>query len=212
MAQHYDLIAIGGGSGGLSVAERASRYGARCAVIEAGRLGGTCVNVGCVPKKIMWYAALLAHALDDAPGYGFRLDYFGFDWQKLKTARDGYVRNINEWYLGYLADAGVELIRGFARFTDIGTLEVGGETLTADHIIIATGGRPASQTCPAPNSASRRTAFSNWTPARRAWPSPAAVISPSNWRGCCTPWGLKSRCWSARIRCCAPSTSCSANS
>ena len=142
MAQHYDLIAIGGGSGGLSVVERASRYGARCAVIEAGRLGGTCVNVGCVPKKIMWYAAHLAHALDDAPGYGFRLDYFGFDWQKLKTARDGYVRNINEWYLGYLADAGVELIRGFARFTDIGTLEVGGETLTADHIIIATGGRP----------------------------------------------------------------------
>ena len=142
MAKHYDLIVIGGGSGGLSVAERAAGYGARCALIEAGRLGGTCVNAGCVPKKVMWYAAHLAHALDDAPGYGFRLDYFGFDWQKLKTARDGYVRDINEWYLGYLADAGVELIRGFARFVDAHTLEVGGEHLSADHIVVATGGRP----------------------------------------------------------------------
>ena len=86
--KHYDLIALGGGSGGLSVAERAARYGARCAVIEAGRIGGTCVNAGCVPKKIMWYAAQLAHALDDAPGYGFKLDYFGFNWQRLKSARD----------------------------------------------------------------------------------------------------------------------------
>ena len=142
MVQHYDLIAIGGGSGGLSVAERAARHGARCALIEAGRLGGTCVNAGCVPKKVMWHAASLAHALDDAPGYGFRLDYFGFDWQKLKIARDRFVRDLNEWYLGYLTDARVELIRGFARFVGAHALEVGGEHLTADHIVIATGGRP----------------------------------------------------------------------
>lgn len=142
MAQHYDLIVIGGGSGGLSAAERAARYGVRCALIEAGPLGGTCVNVGCVPKKVMWYAANLAHALDDAPGYGFRLDYFGFDWQKLKTARDHFVCAINEWYLGYLAEAGVTLIRGFACFVDAHTVEVGGESYNADHIIIATGGRP----------------------------------------------------------------------
>ncbi len=140
--QHYDLIVIGGGSGGLSVAERAARYGARCALIEAGRLGGTCVNVGCVPKKIMWYAAHLAHALDDAAGYGFRLDYFGFDWRKLQVARDAFVHNINEWYLSYLADAGVELIRGFGRFVDAHELEVNGNRYTADHIVIATGGRP----------------------------------------------------------------------
>ena len=142
MAQHYDLIAIGGGSGGLSVVERAARQGARCALIEASRLGGTCVNVGCVPKKVMWYAAHLAHALDDAPGYGFKLDYFDFDWQKLKTARDRFVNNLNKWYLGYLAEAGVTLIRGFARFVDARTLEVGGERYNADHIVIATGGRP----------------------------------------------------------------------
>ncbi|HOW75057.1 MAG TPA: glutathione-disulfide reductase [Candidatus Competibacteraceae bacterium] len=140
--QHYDLIVIGGGSGGLSVAEQAARHGTRCALIEAGRLGGTCVNVGCVPKKIMWYAAHLAHALDDAAGYGFRLDYFGFNWRKLQVARDAFVHNINEWYLGYLANAGVELIRGFGRFVDAHTLDVTGEVYTADHIVIATGGHP----------------------------------------------------------------------
>lgn len=148
MAQQYDLIAIGGGSGGLSVVERAARHGARCALIEAARLGGTCVNVGCVPKKVMWHAAHLAHALDDAPGYGFQLDYFGFDWQKLKTARDRFVNNLNEWYLGYLAEAGVTLIRGLARFVDTHTLMVGGERYRADHIVIATGGRPQTPNLP----------------------------------------------------------------
>ncbi|MDQ5909297.1 MAG: glutathione reductase [Pseudomonadota bacterium] len=142
MAEHYDLMVIGGGSGGLSVAERATGYGARCALIEAGRLGGTCVNVGCVPKKVMWYAAHLAHTLDDAAGYGFRLDYFGFDWRKLKDARDTFVQNINEWYLGYLAKAKVDLLNGFGRFIDAHTLDVNGERYTADHIVIATGGRP----------------------------------------------------------------------
>ena len=67
MTKHYDLVAIGGGSGGLSVAERAARYGARCAVIEKGPLGGTCVNVGCVPKKVMWFGASIAHTLAEAP-------------------------------------------------------------------------------------------------------------------------------------------------
>ncbi len=142
MAKHYDLIAIGGGSGGLSVAERAASYGARCAVIETGRLGGTCVNVGCVPKKIMWHTAHLAHALNDASGYGFKLDYFDFDWRRLKTARDALIRHLNEEYLGYLSQAGVELIRGFARWMDARTLEVNGEHYTADHIVIATGSRP----------------------------------------------------------------------
>ena len=140
--KHYDLIALGGGSGGLSVAERAARYGARCAVIEAGRIGGTCVNAGCVPKKIMWYAAQLAHALDDATGYGFKLDYFGFDWQRLKSARDTYIGNINDWYLGYLAEAGIDLLQGAARFVDARSVQVGGRIYSADHLVIATGGRP----------------------------------------------------------------------
>lgn len=143
MPEHYDLIALGGGSGGLSVAERAARYGARCALIEADRLGGTCVNLGCVPKKVMWYAAALAHVLDDAPGYGFRLERQGHDWQALKIARDAYIRRINHWYLTYLADSNVDLIRGFGRFVDAHTVEVDGARYSAAHIVIATGGRPS---------------------------------------------------------------------
>ncbi|MCP5418996.1 MAG: glutathione-disulfide reductase [Gammaproteobacteria bacterium] len=142
MTEHYDLIAIGGGSGGLSVAERAARYGARCAVVEKGRLGGTCVNLGCVPKKIMWYGANLAHSLEEAPRYGFRLQRQAFDWLALKNAREAHIQGINQWYLGYLADAPVDLIRGRARFLDARTLEVDGQRYGAEHIVIATGGRP----------------------------------------------------------------------
>jgi len=103
MTQHYDLIAIGGGSGGLSVAERAARYGKKCAVIEKGPLGGTCVNVGCVPKKVMWLAASIAHTIENAAGYGFSMASVDFDWAKLKQARDDYVHGINDWYHTYLA-------------------------------------------------------------------------------------------------------------
>ncbi|MCU0934903.1 MAG: glutathione-disulfide reductase [Gammaproteobacteria bacterium] len=143
MAKHYDLIAIGGGSGGLSVAERAARYGARCAVVESGRLGGTCVNLGCVPKKVMWFGANLARTLEDAPGYGFRLDPTSFDWGALKTRRDDYVRAINDWYGTYLADSAIDHLAGQARFAGPRAIEVGGERYEADHIVIATGSRPA---------------------------------------------------------------------
>ncbi|MCG7964276.1 MAG: FAD-dependent oxidoreductase, partial [Candidatus Thiodiazotropha taylori] len=81
MSKKYDLIAIGAGSGGLSVAERAAKYGAKCAVIEAKRIGGTCVNLGCVPKKVMWYGAGIAHTLHDAADYGFQIDVNGFSWE-----------------------------------------------------------------------------------------------------------------------------------
>lgn len=140
--KNYDLIAIGGGSGGLSVAERAARYGARCALIEARQLGGTCVNVGCVPKKVMWYGANLAHCIDHASDYGFQLYLHSFDWKALKTARDAYVRNINHWYATYLADSNIDLIQGFACFLDNRTLEVNGKQYSAEHIVIATGGEP----------------------------------------------------------------------
>jgi glutathione reductase (NADPH) len=143
MAKSYDLLVIGGGSGGLSVAERASRYGARCAVVETDRLGGTCVNLGCVPKKIMWYAASLQHALAEACGYGFQVRSHGFNWHSLKTARDHYIRGINEWYVTYLVDSNVDLVRGFARFKDANTVAVNGELYQAAHIVIATGGRPS---------------------------------------------------------------------
>ena len=83
----YDLLAIGGGSGGLSVAERAAVYGKKCAVVESGKIGGTCVNVGCVPKKIMWAGANLAHSLDDAQDYGFDIENKGFHWGHLVSKR-----------------------------------------------------------------------------------------------------------------------------
>ncbi|MGB1309709.1 MAG: glutathione-disulfide reductase [Leucothrix sp.] len=143
MSTHYDLIAIGAGSGGLSVVERASEYGAKTAVIETGELGGTCVNVGCVPKKIMWYGAGLAHSLADAEDYGFEVTRGKLDWAKLVAKRDNYIGNITDWYQdSFLADRNIDLIRGFARFVDNHTLEVDGNTYTADHIVIATGGHP----------------------------------------------------------------------
>jgi glutathione reductase (NADPH) len=143
MSKHYDLIAIGGGSGGLSAAERAAMYGARCAVIESGRLGGTCVNVGCVPKKVMWYSAEIAQALHNAPSYGYDLNVYGFNWGKLVAAREQYIKSINDWYHTYLADSDIDEICGHARFVGAKTLEVDGERYTADHIVIAPGGVPS---------------------------------------------------------------------
>lgn len=143
MNTHYDLIAIGAGSGGLAVVQRAARYGARCAVVEQHKLGGTCVNVGCVPKKVMWYAADLAHSLEDAPGYGFSFEKPQFDWSVIKAARDRYVGRINSRYEVSLADSGVDLIRGRARFIEAHTIAVDGVRYNADHVVIATGGYPS---------------------------------------------------------------------
>ncbi|MGH8148512.1 MAG: FAD-dependent oxidoreductase, partial [Steroidobacteraceae bacterium] len=102
MADH-DLIVIGGGSGGLACAQRAAEYGARVLLAESGRLGGTCVNVGCVPKKVMWNAAELAHGLEDAPGYGFSIAGAKHDWTALKQARDAYILRLNGIYERNLA-------------------------------------------------------------------------------------------------------------
>ncbi len=138
----YDLIVIGGGSGGLACAQRAAEYGARVLLAESGRLGGTCVNVGCVPKKIMWNAAELAHGLHDGPGYGFHIEGATQDWAALKRARDAYVLRLNGIYERNLASRKVELVRGFARLAGAGAVEVEGRAATASHIVIATGGRP----------------------------------------------------------------------
>ena len=148
MKKHYDLIAIGAGSGGLSVAERAARYGAKCAVVERGALGGTCVNVGCVPKKVMWFGANIAETLSDAAGYGFKVGEYSFDWASLKTARDQYVHGINDWYKTYLADSKIDEISGSAVFVNKNTIEVNGEIYSADHIVVAVGGAPMVPTIP----------------------------------------------------------------
>ncbi|PLX57211.1 MAG: glutathione-disulfide reductase [Chromatiales bacterium] len=142
MTRHYDLVAVGGGSGGLACAQRAAEYGARTAVIENGPLGGTCVNVGCVPKKVMWYAAQLAHAIEDASAYGFDVSADGHDWATLKAKRDAYVKRLNGIYENNLSRREVGYLRGTAKFSGAGVLDVDGERISADHIVVATGGRP----------------------------------------------------------------------
>jgi len=142
MTEHYDLIAIGGGSGGIATARRAAAYGAHCAVIERGRLGGTCVNVGCVPKKVMWNAAHVADAVNRAGDYGFLLPRSRVEWAELVSRRENYVRRLNDIYRRNLDKSGVDLLTGYARFADPRTVEVDGARVSADHIVIATGGRP----------------------------------------------------------------------
>jgi glutathione reductase (NADPH) len=140
--QAFDLISIGGGSGGLACAQRAAEYGAKVAVIESHRLGGTCVNVGCVPKKVMWNAAGVALSLADAADYGFDVDVRENDWAALKAKRDAYVARLNGIYARNLDTKGVTLLRDRARFVDAHTVQAGGSRLTAPHIVIATGGMP----------------------------------------------------------------------
>jgi glutathione reductase (NADPH) len=142
MSQHFDLIAIGGGSGGLAVAERAAQLGQRVALIDPSRLGGTCVNRGCVPKKVMWYAAHLASAVHDGPGFGVRAQADGFDWPTLVAGRNRYVKGINDYWEGYVTHEGITHITGLGRLIDARTVEVDGTRYTADHIVISTGSRP----------------------------------------------------------------------
>ncbi|MCC7483525.1 MAG: glutathione-disulfide reductase [Burkholderiales bacterium] len=142
MQRKFDLIVVGGGSGGIAMANRASSYGAKTALIEAGRLGGTCVNVGCVPKKIMWNAAAIAHVLDEAGDYGFTARVEKFDWAALRKSRDDYVAWLNGRYQAGLEKNGVTIVRGRGRLEGGGTVAVDGTRLHAPHIAIATGGRP----------------------------------------------------------------------
>lgn len=142
MDKHFDLIAIGGGSGGLAVAEKAAQAGKTVAIIESSNLGGTCVNVGCVPKKVMWYAAHINDAVNDAAGFGITVQSSTFDWSTLVSGRSQYVSNITEYWDNYVSDSGIAMISGQANFVDSNTVEVAGEQYSANHIVIATGGQP----------------------------------------------------------------------
>ena len=144
----FDLICIGGGSGGLACAQRAAEYGAKAAVIEPKPLGGTCVNVGCVPKKVMWNAASLALGIADAADYGFEVSAAGSDWALLKSKRDAYIGRLNGIYERNLNAKGVAYIKGTARFLDAHTVEVGGRRFSARHVVIATGGHPTLPALP----------------------------------------------------------------
>lgn len=142
MSTHYDLLSIGAGSGGLSACERAAEYGKKTAVIENKTVGGTCVNIGCVPKKVMWFASEISGALNDAKGYGFDVTLNNFDWKKLVDARQKYIKGITDWYGNYLTDSNIDYLQGTAKFINANTLEVDGKQYTADHIVISPGGYP----------------------------------------------------------------------
>jgi len=133
---------LGAGSGGMASARRAASYGAKVAIIEKGRLGGTCVNLGCVPKKIMFATAQISEYLHDAEDYGFSQPSHSFNWGKVKEKRDAYIKKLNEIYEDNLKKENVTLIRGEAKFVDRQTIICNNETFTAEHILIASGGRP----------------------------------------------------------------------
>ena len=146
--RHFNYLAIGGGSGGIASANRAAIRGASAAVIEAKAVGGTCVNVGCVPKKVMWYGAHIAEALKYSAAYGFDVTQNQFDWATLVKNREAYIERIHASYQRGFTGNGVSYIEGFARFVDANTVEVNGERITADHITIAVGGRPSRPAIP----------------------------------------------------------------
>jgi len=142
VSYQYDLIAIGGGSGGVASTRRAARYGAKCAVVEFDRYGGTCVNRGCVPKKIMWFGAHIAHAIRDAEGYGFDVEQKSFNWSQLVEDRENYIRRLNGIYEKNLTGENVDMINGHGSLVDAHTVKVGDKHYTAERILLAPGGTP----------------------------------------------------------------------
>lgn len=147
--KEFDIIAIGGGSGGIATMNRAAIYGAKAAVIEGSHLGGTCVNLGCVPKKIMWYGSQVAEAIHHyGPEYGFTSQDVTFDFATLRKNREAYIERSRTSYGNTFKNNGVEVINGFAKFVDAQTVEVNGELIRAKHIVIATGAQPAVPNIP----------------------------------------------------------------
>jgi len=149
MSYDYDLIAIGGGSGGIALSNRAASYGARCLIIEKDvKMGGTCVNRGCVPKKAMWYAADMAHSLRDASAYGYDINSASFNWSEFIVKREKYISNINDFYVSSFKKNGVDTAYGLAKLVDKHTVEVNDKRYSAERIALATGGTPTVPNIP----------------------------------------------------------------
>lgn len=138
----FDLIVLGAGSGGLTVAQRAARYGAKVALFEPRAPGGTCVNLGCVPKKALWFAAQLAQARSLATDYGFGPAPGGLDWERFRGLRERYIEGIRQRYAQRLGEAGVRWIGTAARLASRDSVEAAGRRYRAPQIVIATGARP----------------------------------------------------------------------
>ncbi len=144
----FDLFTIGAGSGGVRASRFAAGYGARVAIAEAHQLGGTCVNVGCIPKKLLSYAAHFKDDFSAAVGYGWSVGRPYFDWPALVANIDREILRLNEVYAQLLSDANVTILRGHARLIDAHTVELAGRRYNAQHILIATGGRPVMAAVP----------------------------------------------------------------
>ncbi|NEP17422.1 MAG: glutathione-disulfide reductase [Leptolyngbya sp. SIO4C1] len=142
MSYDFDLFVIGGGSGGIATARRAASYGAKVGIAEFDRLGGTCVNRGCVPKKLMVYASHFADHAAEAAGYGWQFEPGTFDWHKMITAVNNEVTRLNGIYQRMLDNAQVQLFAAYARLLDAHIVEVGDQKVTADKILVAVGGEP----------------------------------------------------------------------
>jgi len=138
----FDYLVIGGGSGGIASARRAAEFGAKVALVEAGKLGGTCVNVGCVPKKVMFNTAMHAEFLNDMNDFGFDVTLNGFNWSSVKQGRDKYIERLNGIYKSNLVKSKVEVFNGFAKFDGDGNCIVNEVKLSAKNVLIATGGYP----------------------------------------------------------------------
>ena len=144
----FDLFVIGGGSGGVRAARMSAQRGARVAVAEVAAMGGTCVNVGCIPKKLYSYAAHYAESFEESHGFGWIGEAPRFDWNVLRANRAREITRLNGIYVGLLENAGVKIIRGWARLLDAHTVEVEGQKFTAKSILVATGGTPTVPAVP----------------------------------------------------------------
>ena len=143
MAEYdFDMFTIGAGSGGVASSRRAGSYGARVAICEDSRVGGTCVIRGCIPKKLLVYSAHYRHDFEDAKGFGWTVEGASVDWAKLIANKNKEIDRLNGVYIRLLRDSGVELIEGRGRVVDAHTVEVGRRSYTAKHILVATGSRP----------------------------------------------------------------------
>ncbi len=140
----YDYIVVGGGSGGIASARRAAEYGAKVLLVENSNLGGTCVNVGCVPKKVMWSASQIHETIHLAHQYGIPVSPGHLDWSTLKSSRDAYIKRLNGIYARNLEKSGVSVEHGLARFASPNCIEANQQHFVADHILISTGGQPSN--------------------------------------------------------------------
>lgn len=142
MEYDFDLVTLGAGSGGVAASRRAASYGAKVAIAESVRVGGTCVLRGCVPKKLLVYGSHFREELEDARGFGWTIGESSLDWGKLVAAKDRELDRLNGIYIRMLRDAGVQILDGRGTIVDEHTVEIAGERRTAKRILIATGGWP----------------------------------------------------------------------